>query len=56
MLLKYYTHFFNLWSNCGLISELFKGEILKWCLDHSFELVDMISEDDEDHEEGIYLC
>lgn len=31
--------------------ELGKAEILKWCLDHSFELIDMISEDDEDHKE-----
>ena len=29
-----------------------KAEVVKWCLDHSFELIDMFSEGDEHHEEG----
>ena len=36
----------------NLISGISKAEVVKWCLDHSFELIDMISEGDEDHEEG----
>jgi len=29
-----------------------KAEVVKWCLDHSFELIDMIPEEDEEDEQG----
>lgn len=33
-----------------------KAEVVKWCLDNSFELIEMISEEDEeDDEEGRIL-
>lgn len=34
-----------------------KAEVVKWCLDNSFELINMIcEEDEEDDEEGILSC
>lgn len=27
-----------------------KAEVVKWCLDNSFELIEMISEEEEDEE------
>ena len=33
-----------------------KAEVVKWCLDNSFELINMICEEgEEDDEEGILL-
>lgn len=33
-----------------------KAEVVKWCLDHSFELIDMICEEEEQDEDGNWLC
>jgi len=36
---------------------LSKAEVVKWCLDNSFELIEMMSEEEEeDGEEGIIYC
>lgn len=45
-------------KNCFLVVILgmSKAEVVKWCLDNSFELIEMISEEDEeDDEEGRIL-
>lgn len=39
-----------------VILGMSKAEVVKWCLDNSFELIEMISEEDEeDDEEGRIL-
>jgi len=36
---------------------LSKAEVVKWCLDNSFELIEMMpEEEEEDGEEGIIYC
>ena len=34
-----------------VILGLSKAEVVKWCLDNSFELIEMISEEEEEDEE-----
>lgn len=40
-----------------VILGLSKAEVVKWCLDNSFELIEMMSEEveEEDDEEGILI-
>ena len=33
-----------------------KADVVKWCLDHSFELIEMISEEDEEADEEGTVC
>lgn len=35
-----------------VILGISKAEVVKWCLDNSFELIEMISEEDEEEDEG----
>ncbi|KAJ7365833.1 hypothetical protein OS493_002554 [Desmophyllum pertusum] len=36
----------------GSSAGISKAEVVKWCLDNSFELIEMISEEDEEEDEG----
>lgn len=47
----FYRLYNNVRINIAPILGMSRAEVVKWCLDNSFELIEMISEEEEEDEE-----